>query len=241
MFYPRSMWVVEVVCSLGSESEFRPRQVHHSRASHSPRACKPTASSGQLAVQPPGVQHHHRHLQDDLGLRCPKGAFMLSYTAFLLQCSALLCGPPQVDASQSMQQMWTTLQHNGPNHLGFPPVPRSGAVEMIGSGDPGYDGPGGGWWTSNTLRWNNTSHTVDERPSSRVLVQRRLDTSVARLSRGFGLQVPRHPTERPSAPTASRPGRVAVGLSVKLNDRPRWFESEFPIPEADNCFYSVFQ
>ena len=35
-----------------------------------------------------------------------------------------------------------------------------GAVEMLGSGDPANDGPSPGWYTGNTLRWNNISGTV---------------------------------------------------------------------------------
>jgi hypothetical protein len=35
-----------------------------------------------------------------------------------------------------------------------------GAVEMIGSGDPGLDGPTPGWNTASTLRFNNISNTV---------------------------------------------------------------------------------
>ena len=36
----------------------------------------------------------------------------------------------------------------------------TGAIEMLGSGDPALDGGGDGWWTGSVIRYNNISDTV---------------------------------------------------------------------------------
>ena len=35
-----------------------------------------------------------------------------------------------------------------------------GAIEMLGSGDPAFDGGGEGWYTGSIVRYNNISDTV---------------------------------------------------------------------------------
>jgi hypothetical protein len=46
----------------------------------------------------------------------------------------------------------------------------AGAIEMLGSGDPALDGGGAGWWTNNTIRWNNITSTVGSSSSDGATV-----------------------------------------------------------------------